>query len=116
MSNLTVEFTKKEIIKDENKKPIGHTIDVRLKKSKLQAYDAKDAFQINFYYEYGFDKYDEYTSILIEEGIVKQGGAWFTFPNENSEEIKQNGKSKVIAYLKENPATFDFLIAKIGAA
>lgn len=116
MSNLTVEFTKKEIIKDENKKPIGHTIDVRLKKSKLQAYDAKDAFQINFYYEYGFDKYDEYTSILIEEGIVKQGGAWFTFPNENSEEIKQNGKSKVITYLKENPATFDFLIAKIGAA
>ncbi len=116
MSNLTVEFTKKDIIKDENKKPIGHIIDVRLKKSKLQAYDAKDVFQINFYYDYGFDKYDEYTSVLIEEGIVKQGGAWYAFPNENSEEIKQNGKSKVIAYLKENPTTFDFLISKIGAA
>jgi RecA/RadA recombinase len=116
MSNLSLEYTKKDLIKNEDKNPIGHTIDVRIKKSKLQAFDAKDAFQINFYYDYGFDKYDEYTSILIEEGIVKQGGAWFTFPNENSEEIKQNGKSKVIAYLKENPATFDFLIAKIGAA
>lgn len=116
MSNLSLEFTKKDLIKDEDKNPIGHTIDVRIKKSKLQAYDAKDAFQINFYYDYGFDKYDEYTSVLIEEGIVEQGGAWFKFPNENGEEIKQNGKSKVITYLKENPTTFDFLISKIGAA
>lgn len=115
MSNLTLEFTKKDLIKDDNKRPIGHVIDVRVKKSKLQAYDSKDAFQVNFYYDYGFDKYDEYTSILIEEGIVEQGGAWFKFPNENGEEIKQNGKSKVITFLKENPTTFDFLINKIGA-
>jgi recombination protein RecA len=116
MSNLTVDLSKKDIIKDGNGKPIGHVIEVRLKKSKLQAYDPKEVFRLNFYYDYGFDKFDEYSSVLIEEGIVKQGGAWYTFPNENGEEIKQNGKSKVITYLKENPTTFDFLISKIGAA
>lgn len=114
MSNLTIELTKKDLIKDESKKPIGHTIDVRLKKSKLQAYDSKDAFQIDFYYDFGFNNFDEYTSILIEQGIVKQTSAWFSFPNENGEEIKQNGKTKVVNYLKENPTTFDFLVSKIG--
>lgn len=110
MSNLTIELTKKDLIKDDDKKPIGHTIDVRLKKSKLQAYDAKDSFQINFYYDYGFNEFDEYASIFIEEGVVKQGGAWFTFANEDGEEVKLNGKSKVVDYLKENVSTFKFLV------
>lgn len=114
MSNLTLEFTKKDLIKDENKKPIGHTIDVRLKKSKLQAYDAKDAFQINFYYDFGFDKFDEYASVLIEEGIIKQSVAWFMLSDMNGEEVKLNGKTKVVAYLRENEDVFNFLISKIG--
>lgn len=113
MSNLTLEFTKKDLIKDENGDPIGHVIDVRTKKSKLQEYDAKDVFQINFYYQSGFNKYDEYTSIFIEEGLVKQNGAWFSFPDENGEEIKLNGKSKVISFLKENESHFQSLLKMI---
>lgn len=113
MSNLTLEFTKKDLIKDENGDPIGHVIDVRTKKSKLQEYDAKDVFQINFYYQNGFNKYDEYASIFIEEGLVKQNGAWFSFPDENGEEIKLNGKSKVISFLKENESHFQSLLKMI---
>jgi recombination protein RecA len=114
MSNLTLEFTKKDLIKDENGSPIGHIIDVRTKKSKLQEYDAKDAFQINFYYKNGFNKYDEYASIFIEEGLIKQGGAWFSFADENGEEVKLNGKSKVISFLKENENHFQTLLNRIG--
>lgn len=110
MSNLTLEFTKKELIKDEKGDPIGHVMDVRTKKSKLQEYDAKDVFQLNFYYKYGFNKYDEYTSIFIEEDIIKQSGAWFSFPDKNGEEIKLNGKAKVISFLKENEEDFQRLL------
>lgn len=109
MSNLTIELTKKELIKDDEKNPIGHVIDVRLKKSKLQAYDGKDSFQINFYYEYGFNKYDEFVSIFIEEGIVRQSGAWYYLPDSNGEELKFNGKSKIIEHLKDNEDVFNFL-------
>lgn len=116
MPDLHLDLTKKELILDDNKEPIGHVLDVRIKKSKNTAYDGTDTNSLNLYYDGGFNKTDEYVNVLIEKDIVKQGGAWFTFPNENGEEIKQNGKSKVIAYLKENPDTFDFLISKIGAA
>jgi hypothetical protein len=93
---------------------IGHVIDVRTKKSKLQEYDAKDAFQLNFYYQYGFNKYDEFASIFIEEGVIKQAGAWFSFADENGVEVKLNGKSKVIAHLKENESHFQNLLNMIG--
>lgn len=115
MSNLSIELTKKDLIKDENKKPIGHVIDVRTKKSKLQAYDSKDAFQINFYYDYGFNKYDEYTSIFIEEGIISQGGAWFSFADKDGVEVSLQGKIKVVEYLKENEEDFQELIKRMNS-
>ena len=114
MSNLTLELTKKELIRDLDKNPIGHTLDVRVKKSKLQEYDAKDVFQINFYYDYGFNKFDEYASIFIEESIIKQGGAWFTFVTSQGEEVKLNGKVKVVEYLKENEEEFNYLCKKLS--
>jgi len=109
MSNLTIELTKKDLIKDDDKNTIGHVIDVRLKKSKLQAYDSKESFQVNFYYQYGFNNFEEYVSIFIEKDIIRQGGAWFTFANEDGVEIKLNGKSKVLEFLKENEGTFKYL-------
>lgn len=109
-SNLSIELTKKDIIKDDEKKPIGHKIDVRIKKSKVMEYDAKDVFQINFYYQFGFDKYDEYTSIFIEEGLINQSSAWFDFPSKDGEEIKIQGKASVAAYFKENEEDFNHLL------
>lgn len=114
MSNLTLEMTKKDIIKDDNKNPIGHTIDVRTKKSKLQAYDAKDAFQINFYYEYGFNQYDEYTQVFIEEGIVLQGGPYYSFADADGVEVKHKGKTALIEHFKSNEKDFQMLLNRIG--
>lgn len=111
MSNLTLEFTKKEIIRGERKEPIGHVIDVRIKKSKLQQYDAKDSFQINFYYDYGFNEYDEWCSVFIESGVVTQGGGgMYSFPDENGEEIKKKGKPALLEFLKEEEGIFKNLL------
>lgn len=109
MSNLSLEFTKKALIFDTNKKLIGHIISVKMKKSKLGSYDKTAAFELNFYYEYGFNEIDEYVSIFIEEGIIKQGGAWFTLPNNE----KLNGKKKVVTFFKDNPEYFEELKSEL---
>lgn len=110
MPDLHLDITKKSLIFDEDKTPIGHELDVRIKKSKNTAYDGTETLTLNFYYDGGFNEIDEYASIFIESGIVRQGGAWFTFANKDGEEVKLNGKSKVADYLKENKETFDFLV------
>lgn len=115
MGNLMMSLTKKAMIKDENKVTIGHVLDVRVIKSKLTSYDPKVVYSVNFYYDRGFDMVDEYASILISEGIIRQGGAWFSFPNRDAEEVKLNGKDAVVNYLKENKEEFEYLINLLNA-
>ena len=109
MMNTFIDLTKKKIILDENKNIIGHTLDVRIKKSKGSAYDPTEVFSVNFYNEGGFNQIDEYARVFIETEIVKQGGAWIKFPNVNAEEISVQGVDKFIEHLKNNPEDFEFL-------
>lgn len=109
MMNTFIDLTKKKTIYDENKNVIGHTLDVRIKKSKGSAYDPTEIFNINFYNEGGFNQIDEYARVFIETEIAKQGGAWVKFPNVNAEEISVNGVDKFIEYLKANLEDFEFL-------
>jgi RecA/RadA recombinase len=109
MGNLMISLTKKDIIKDQNKNEIGHVLDVRVLKSKIAAYDKKRVYNTNFYYDRGFDAYDEYTDVMVSNGIVMRGGAWYSFPNIDGEEVKFQGKDKVIEYMKENPEDFEYL-------
>jgi RecA/RadA recombinase len=109
MGNLMISLTKKDLIIEEGKN-IGHVIDVRVLKSKLTSYNPKEIFKINFYYDSGFNYYDEYSTVLIKEGIVRQGGAWFSFPNRDAVEVKLNGKKAVVAYMKENEEDFKYLM------
>jgi len=109
MGNLMLSLTKKDIIKDSNKDEIGHKLDVRILKSKIAPYDKKRVYNTNFYYDYGFNEYDEYVDVMVANGIIMQGGAWYSFPNKDAEEVKFQGKEKVIEYLKENVSNFEYL-------
>jgi len=109
MMNTFIDLTKKKIILDDNKNIIGHTLDVRIKKSKGSAYDPTEVFSVNFYNEGGFNHIDEFARIFIETEIAKQGGAWVKFPNADAEEISIQGVDKFIEHLKENPKDFEFL-------
>lgn len=113
MMNTFIDLTKKKIILDENKNIIGHTLDVRIKKSKGSAYDSTQVYNVNFYNEGGFNEVDEYARVLIELDIAKQGGAWIKFPNKDGEEMSVNGTDKFIEYLKENSEDFEFLKSQI---
>lgn len=105
-----LDFTKKELIKNDKKEVIGHKLDVRIRKSKAGAFDKKDVVTLNFYYEGGFKEADEYAQIFCETEVVKQGGAgWITYPTKDGEEKKVQGTDKLADYLENNPEEFEFL-------
>lgn len=109
MMNTFIDLTKKKIIYDDDKNIIGHTLDVRIRKSKGSAYDPTEVFSVSFYNEGGFNKIDEYARVFIETEIVKQAGAWIKFPSADAEEISLQGVDKFIEHLKSNPDDFEFL-------
>ena len=56
--------------------------------------------------ERGIDKVRDSVHLAIEHGMVKQGGAWLTYP-DGDEEVKVNGVEKMVTLFKENPDKFD---------
>jgi recombination protein RecA len=108
MSAGTIELSKKDIIFDENKKPIGHVVKVRLKKNKLAAFNPKDDFDLNLFYDIGFDNLSDKVKILVEEGIVKQGGAWFELPDGS----KKQGMNGLTEFFRDNEEYLEDLYTK----
>jgi len=96
-SSLTIELGKGDLIK-EGDKIVGHVLRFRIKKSKVDAYDSKKPYEVNFYYDRGFDETADYTDIMIEMGVIKKGGAWFSLPNGE----KFQGRDKTIQFFKDN--------------
>lgn len=109
MSNVILDLTKKDIILDSNKNPIGHKLEVRIKKSKLAPYNPKEVFSLNFYYDGGFNEVDEYAQLFVDLGIASLNGSWVKFPNSQGEEVTVQGLSKFTDYLKNNIEDFEFL-------
>lgn len=110
MANLILDITKKELLKDDLKNPIGHVLDVRIKKSKLAPYNPKDVYSVNFYYQGGYNKIEEYVLLLLEKGIIHQGGGGnYTYPNRDGEELKARGKEVLMDDLKNAPDTMEHL-------
>lgn len=109
MPSLHLDFgTKRDkiLIYDENKKIIGHTIDVRVMKSRYHVHGKSDIINVNLYYDYGYDKYDEYCNLLTEMGVIDKGGSWYHFPNGK----KEQGKENAAAYLSEHPEYLEELV------
>lgn len=109
-----LDFTKKDLIKDTNKKVIGHQLDVRIRKSKAGAYDKKEVVTLNFYYDGGANIIDEYAQIFVASGVAVAGGAWITYPSIDGEEMKVNGLAKFIETLKEDNDLFEFLKTQLN--
>lgn len=112
-----LDFTKKDLIRDEAKNIIGHKLDVRVRKSKGGAFDKKEVITLNFYYDGGFNIIDEYAQIFCETEVAKVGGTgWITFPDRFAEEKKVHGTDKFAEYLKANQEDFEFLKTQIKCA
>ena len=116
MANVLLDITKKEIIKDDFKNPIGHKLDVRIKKSKLASYNPKDVLDANFYYVGGFNAVEENVMMLLEKDIIKQGGGGnYTYPNLDGEELKSRGRDVLMLDLKQDTETYTHLLSLLYA-
>jgi len=108
MMNTFLDFTRKSFIFGSGDTPIGHEIDVRIKKAKTSAYDTKKAYRLNFYYDRGFDKSEQLCELFLKAGLIEQSGAWIKFNDHNGVEQKVQGKSKLVDYMDDNKECFDY--------
>lgn len=60
-------------------------------------------------YGKGFNKEKELLKMCIEEGIIKKGGAWFTY-----KEDKYQGEDRFVDLLKDNPELVEELKNELG--
>ncbi len=97
-SSVSLEFAKGDLILDSEDEVIGHKLRFRIKKSKISGTASKNPYEVDFYYEFGFDVVSDYVTILIEEDFIKRGGAWYTLPNGD----KMQGKEAVIEFFRSN--------------
>ena len=114
MSSLTLEFKKPSdgLILDNSKSPIGVRLGVKIKKSKLMKFNAKEGFNINFYYDFGFNIFDDYAEMLVEKEIISKSGSWYSLPSiePNMTLSKLQGLHKVSEFLEDNPEYLEELI------
>lgn len=103
-----------KVAKTTYENPYGHNVQIRVEKTKI----CKPNRKLGFYtleYENGINSTWDYMSFAIDKGIVKQGGAWFTFVDpktgellcdEEGSPLKVQGQKNVPAFLVDNPEYF----------
>lgn len=107
-STVRLHIKRKDRLKAPDGTPIGQKILARVIKNKIGVPNKEALFDL--YYNVGVDKVDEIAQIAKLAGIIKQGGAWLRFEEENGEvrnidgvEYKWNGNAKYLEFLQQNP-------------
>lgn len=90
---------------------IGHQMKIRIVKNKI-AVPFKEA-TVNLIYGEGVDKADEMFQIALKAGFIKQGGAWFSYVNDDGEvrefagePMKFQGREKGIEAVRRIPTFY----------
>lgn len=108
MANTMLDVTKRQSIKGDNGEPIGHELRVRVKKTKTNSYDPKKYFDINFYYEGGFNATEQFIDLFLANDIVEQSGAYYSIYDADGVHQKFQGKAKLTEFVKSNEDVLNF--------
>lgn len=108
MMNTFLDVTRKSFISGKDDIPIGHEIDVRIKKAKTGAYDTTKAYRLNFYYDRGFDKIEQICELALKADLVEKSGAWIRFKDHEGEDQQVQGKASFMEYMQENKDCADY--------
>lgn len=94
--------------------PAGHNVMIHIEKSKVCKSDRKLSYY-TLNYNNGIDFIGDSIDVLIELGIIRQAGSWFSIINdETGEELfKAQGKPAIQKELQENKQLFLQLQEKI---
>jgi len=92
--------------KNEFDEPLGNTVKVKMGKNKLAApFKVAD---LELMFDSGFCKVKEAITIGVKSGIIKQGGAWYTYGEQ-----KFNGTKNLRKHFLENEEDFKELVSQI---
>lgn len=97
----------------------GHQMKIRVIKNKI-ASPFKEA-TINLMYGQGVDRADELFQVALKLGYIHQGGAWFSYVDQETgeikhfgdQEIKTQGRDKMIELIRDIPLLYGELEDKI---
>ena len=93
----------------EGDQVIGHKIKIKNIKNKIDM-PYKEA-ELTLIYGHGIDRVAEVFQVALKAGIIKQGGAWFSYVDEETgeiaefggEQMKFQGREKCIDALRRHP-------------
>jgi recombination protein RecA len=109
-ASVRLDVRRKETNKDKAGDSISNRVNVKVVKNKV-APPFKIA-EFNIVFGEGADKMSALVNMATDFGIVQRSGAWYSI---DGEQIGQ-GLVNSIAYLKENPATYDHVKKALYAA
>ena len=90
---------------------IGHIIEAKVTKNRFGPPMRK--VEIPLIYGEGFDAERELTDNAILYGVVKKGGAWYSYEH-NGEEIKRQGIGAFAEWLRETPEAKDAIFKEVS--
>ena len=105
-ASVRLDVRRKETLKKQNE-VIGHRVKVKVVKNKI-APPFKEA-EFDIIYGTGISKEGEVIDLAVNNNIITQTGAWYSY---NDEKIGQ-GKENVKQYLKENPQVYKEIHKKV---
>lgn len=127
--SIRMEFRQSDFIDDKGasvsrgtENPAGHLVKCTLAKTKVCKPDRKIGFYTLKYLD-GIDYISDTIDVAIKEGIIHQGGAWYTLVNtetgelleaEEGKQVKFQGRAKLRDYLYENPKLFSTITEQIN--
>ncbi len=96
-SSIRVEMSKPILINMEGKnRPIGATL--RLKCTKNSICPPFGETEINVFWSTGIDRLSGLIELMVDLGIITQGGGWFTYKDKPKFRAKELGE-----FIKDNP-------------
>lgn len=98
----------------------GNYSEVEVVKNKATKPD-RHLTKFSISYDKGVDGYNDTFNMSVTMGIIQKAGAWYSYEDENGNikvdsegnEIKWNGKSKAMEYLKEHNDTYTEIYNKV---
>ncbi|KUK83472.1 MULTISPECIES: recombinase RecA [Petrotoga] len=106
-STIRIEVRKGNAIR-EGKDQIGNETTLKVVKNKV-APPFKQA-NVDMIFGRGVAKENDIFNLAVEEDLIQRKGAWFSYINENGEEVSLGqGKTNSVSYLMENPDILDYL-------
>lgn len=110
-ASVRLRLAVKSKIKNSAGKIVGITVKVQVIKNRLGP--PLRTHEFDLYFDRGIDKYGSWVGIMKENGLVKQGGSWYTYVDtDTGEEIKFQ-KADFDGLMESRPDIRDQMYQKI---